>query len=152
MAVCTFFGHRYAHLTDEERSQLTSIIVKLIKDKDVDQFWLGAKGEFDSACRTLLSEIKEDFPNIKICLVLSYIPTNKEDYEWKEKYYDHIFLPDGVEEGPQRFAISRRNWWMALNCDYMICYVRHEYGGAYSAMKVALANKKEVINIAPQHN
>ena len=77
----------------------------------------------------------------------SYIPTNKEDYEWKERYYDHIFLPDGVEDGPQRFAITRRNRWMALNCDYMICYVKNDYGGAYAAMKVALANKKEVINI-----
>ena len=113
MAICTFFGHRYAPLTEAEKEKLTASITDLIVNHDV----------------------------------LSYIPTNKEDYEWKERYYDHIFLPDGVEVGPQRFAITRRNRWMALNTDYMICYIKRDYGGAYVAMKTAMTHKKKVINI-----
>ena len=147
MAVCTFFGHRYAPLTEAEKEKLTASITDLIKNHDVTEFWVGAKGEFDSICSSTVTKLKKEFPNIQLTLVLSYIPTNKEDYEWRERYYDHIFLPDGVEEGPQRFAITRRNRWMALNTDFMICYVNRDYGGAYAAMKTALAHKKEVINI-----
>ena len=147
MAVCTFFGHRFAPLTEAERIKLNSLIVDLIQNHSVTEFWLGAKGEFDSICSSTLSKIKRDYPDIKLCLVLSYLPTNKEDYEWKERFYDHVFLPEEVEVGPQRFAISRRNRWMASNCDYMICYVKNDYGGAYEAMKIALAHKKEVFNI-----
>ena len=147
MAVCTFFGHRYAPLTEAEKEKLTASITDLIVNHDVTEFWVGAKGDFDSLCSSTIQQLKKEFPNIKLALVLSYVPTNKEDYKWKERYYDDIFLPDGVEEGPQRFAITRRNRWMALNTDYMICYVNRDYGGAYAAMKVALAHKKEVINI-----
>ena len=147
MAVCTFFGHRYAPLTEAEKEKLTASITDLIVNHDVTEFWVGAKGDFDSICSSTIQQLKKEFPNIKLTLVLSYVPTNKEDYKWKERYYDDIFLPDGVEEGPQRFAITRRNRWMALNTDYMICYVNRDYGGAYAAMKVALAHKKEVINI-----
>lgn len=147
MAVCTFFGHRYEPLTEAEKEKLTALITDLIVNHDVTEFWVGAKGEFDSICSYTVRQLKEKFPNIKLALVLSYVPTKKEDYEWKERYYDDIFLPDGVEEGPQRFAITKRNRWMALNTDYMICYVNRDYGGSYAAMKVALAHKKEVINI-----
>lgn len=91
MAICTFFGHRYAPLTEAEKEKLTASITDLIENHDVTEFWVGAKGEFDSLCSYTVRQLKEKFPNIKLALVLSYIPTNKEDYEWKERYYDHIF-------------------------------------------------------------
>lgn len=101
MAVCTFFGHRYAPLTEAEKEKLTASITDLVTNHDVTEFWVGAEGEFDSIYSSTVTKLKKEFPNIKLTLVLSYIPTNKEDYEWRECYYDHIFLPDGVEVGPQ---------------------------------------------------
>lgn len=45
-------------------------------------------------------------------------------------------LPEGVEIGPPRFAIDRRNRWMVRQADAVIAYVTRDWGGAarYSAM------------------
>ena len=50
---------------------------------------------------------------------------------------------------PKRFAISKRNLWMAQAADLVICYVEHDWGGAYKACHRAARMKKEVINLAP---
>lgn len=51
--------------------------------------------------------------------------------------YDAMIYLEGLENVPKRFAISRRNQWMAQNCDMSITYVNHNLGGAYQACKTA---------------
>ena len=149
MPVCTFFGHRHIYLTDAEQQKLTFILTELIQIHHVKTFWIGGMGHFDSACQKTLTQLKNDFPDIQICLALAYIPTNQEDYKYKERFYDKIFCPEGIENGPKRFAITRRNRWLVLNSDYVICYINHSYGGAYQAMKTARANGKKIFHLSP---
>ena len=66
MAVCTFFGHRYAPLTEAEKEKLTASITDLIVNHDVTEFWVGAKGDFDSICSSTIQQLKKEFPNIKL--------------------------------------------------------------------------------------
>ena len=146
--ICAFFGHRYASLSKEQKEKLKQIIVDLIQNHDVSRFWVGGKGYFDSLAHTMVKNLKKDFPHIKLELALAYIPTNKEYYEYLEQCYDSVFCPEGIELGPPRFAICRRNKTMVLQADYLIFYVHSNDGGAYQALKIAKRNNKTLFNIA----
>ena len=63
--------------------------------------------------------------------------------------YDSTVYPP-LENVPLRFAILRRNEWMAQNADLVIAYVKYSHGGASKAMNFAIKNGKKVINIAEQ--
>ena len=82
MAICTFFGHRYAPLTEAEKEKLTASITDLIENHDVTEFWVGAKGEFDSLCSYTVRQLKETFQQIKritsgksVIMIISFYQT-----------------------------------------------------------------------------
>ena len=152
MAICTFFGHRFLVFgTGLIREALENTIRNLIVNHQVDTFWCGGKGDFDSFVLETLRKLKqESFPHIQIALVLAYVPTNKEIYQSYLRAYDSVFCPEGIE-GLPRFGIVRRNKWMAKNADYVVCYVRTEQGGAYDSMKYAEKKGKPVFNLGISH-
>lgn len=151
--ICTFFGHRFLiGFTKEHKQKLKELILDLINNHDVDTFWVSNYGEFDDVTRQIVFEIKKTInPNINICLVRSYNFGNtemqKDEKEWLEHIYDHVFTPLETIESPPRFAITRRNKFMAENCDFMICFVRNPLGGAYKAMRRAQNCGKTVFNL-----
>ena len=148
--ICTFFGHRYASLSKEQEEKLKQIVIDLIQNHDVSRFWVGAKGYFDDLASKTIRNLKKDFPHINLELALAYIPTDKEQYEYLEQHYDCVFCPEGIELGPPRFAICRRNKTMVLEADYLIFYVNLNFGGAYQALKIAKRNNKTFFNIAEE--
>lgn len=145
---CVFFGHRWVFLKDDEKKALHDTIIDLINNHGVDEFVFGGYGDFDSLAYRTVTEIKKEYPHIRRTYAQAYFARNQEDMDYLNRAYEFVYLPEGTEEGPLKFSISRRNRKLAKDNDFMICYVNTEYGGAYTAMKVALANKKVVINIA----
>lgn len=144
---CVFFGHRWLAFKVEERNLLKKTIIDLIEKENVEDFVFGGYGDFDSIAFEVVSEIKKDYPKIRRILALAYIPKYQAEMDHLNLIYEHVYLPEGTEVGPQKYAISRRNRTLAKECDFMICYVISNSGGAYSAMKTAKANGKTVINI-----
>lgn len=145
---CVFFGHRWISLSEQEKTLLQNTVIDLITNEGVTDFIFGGYGSFDSIAYQTVSEIKKQYPNIRRIRALAYFPRDKEDTDRLNRLYDFVFLPEGTEIGPQRYAIARRNRTLAKECDFMICYVISNSGGAYTAMKTAKANGKTVINIA----
>ena len=148
--ICTFFGHRYVSLSKEQEEKLKQIIIDLIQNHNVTNFWVGGMGDFDSIASKTIRNLKKDFPHIKLEYALAYIPTNKENYEDLKRHYDSVFCPQGIELGPPRFAICRRNKTMVLETDFLIFYVKTNFGGAYQALKIAKRNNKTFFNIAEE--
>jgi hypothetical protein len=64
----------------------------------------------------------------------------------KNDLYDISVYPP-LEGVPLRFAISKRNEWMARKSDLVIAYVKHNFGGAYKAVEFAKRNGKRIINV-----
>ena len=62
------------------------------------------------------------------------------------EYCDASIYPEGLEDVPKRFAVSRRNMWMARNCDMAITYIEHDWGGAYQAYR-AIGKEKTVFRV-----
>lgn len=138
MTVCTFFGH--SDCDPEIKPKLRETILQLIAE-GVDTFYVGDKGSFDSYVHTILKELQEQYPHIQYRVVLAYLPK-----EQSADYADTM-LPEGVEIGPPRFAIDRRNCWMLAQADTVVCCIDHGWGGAAKYAELAAKKKKRVINL-----
>ena len=121
---CCFFGHR--EVTHNIRPRLTEIIEKLIVDEGVTDFYVGHQGQFDNMVYSVLKELKAKYPKIRYTVVLAYMP----DEYIKDVYGNDTLFPDGLENTPKKFAISKRNDWMIQQSGFAVCYVHKITGGA----------------------
>lgn len=144
MPCCVFFGHKDADSSISPR--LREAITKLMLEQGVTDFLVGNNGKFDYIVYKTLKDIKQEYPDITYSVVLAYLPGEKTEYE---NYYaeEETLLPDGIEVGPARFAIDRRNKWMVEQADYVITHVTHSWGGAAKFKELSEKKGKTVINI-----
>ena len=136
-----FFGNR--DVTHDIRSKLQFIIEQLITEKQINSFYVGHQGQFDSMVYSVLKELKVKYPQIRYTVVLAYMP----DEHTKEVYGENTLYPDGLETVPRRFAISKRNDWMIQQSDYAVCYVHKITGGAAKFREKAERKGLRIINI-----
>lgn len=137
----TFCGHSKIYSEVEEvKAWLLSTIKKLIIKEEDSLFYLGGYGDFDYLAVSVLNIIKQEFPHIRIILVIPYL--NKK---YDNNLYDYTLYPP-LEFVPQRFAILKRNEFMVNEADIIITYVKHSWGGAYKTLEYAKRKKKKCIN------
>ena len=139
--ICCFFGHR--EVTHNIRSKLTAIIEKLITVDDVTEFYVGHQGQFDSMVYSILKELREKYPQIRYTVVLAYMP----DEHIKDVYGEDTLFPDGLENVPKKFAISKRNDWMIQQSGFAVCYVHKITGGAAKFREKAEKRKLRIIDV-----
>lgn len=140
MPICTFFGHRDCFGLDA--AVLRSAIEDLI-NQGVDTFYVGNQGRFDACVRGVLRQLQAEYPQIHYAVVLAYMPGKSTEYDDNS---DTMF-PEGLEDGPPKFAIDRRNRWLVRESDYVICCVHYSWGGAYKFAQLAKKRGKKVINL-----
>ncbi len=143
MLTCTFFGHKDTPNGIEPK--LRSVLIDLIENKNVCNFYVGNHGNFDRIVKHILIDLSEIYP-IRYAVVLAYFPGKK--YSPKEESPKDTILPDGIESAPRKFSINYRNKWMIEQADYVITYVKHTMGGAGKFKKLAESKNRMVINIA----
>jgi len=142
MKVCTFFGHRDSYGVDID--QLKALIRTAICDYGCTQFWCGGYGAFDSIAAQTVRSMKEEYPHIRLVRIYAYLPSGADGLD---AYYDETILPEGQELAPKRYAISRRNEWIADHCDAAIACISLPSGGAFRAVKRIMRQKKPVWNL-----
>ena len=133
----TFCGHREVYQPDLVRRWLISEVDAAIQD-GAQIFLLGGYGAFDAMAAGVLREAKKEHPNIESILVLAYLNQKVDVSE-----YDGTTYPP-LERVPRRFAIAKRNQWCVTQCDRLIAYVTHDWGGAASTLAYAKRNRKEI--------
>lgn len=143
--VCAFFGH--SELFQDISTQLEDAIIGAI-DQGYDIFWCGGYGTFDRNAAAIAHNLQKRYPHIQTVLILAYLPEQP-----LPELYNYSIFPEGIEIGPPRFAISRRNQWIVKHCDSAICYVNHSYGGAYTAFQSLKHQNKVLTNLGsfPSH-
>ena len=141
MSACTFFGHR--ECPDSIKAQLRAALIDLVTNHDMDTFYVGNQGRFDAIVRSVLRELKEEYPQINYAVVLAYMPGKHTEYD----YYSDTMLPEGIEAVQPRYAISWRNNWMLQQSDYVVTYITHTWGGAYQFYRRSVRANKVVINL-----
>ncbi len=149
--ICSFFGHRTIN-QDFDRKKLLDLLVDLIQNKNVNDFYFGGFGDFDKLCYDTISKLKTYFPSIKRIYCVEnekYLLSQKRiKYLPKEEYEDYVSLPLSFYGWYKR--IYFRNCAMIDNSDFIIFYAqKRENSGAYKAFLYAKKNKKICYNIYP---
>lgn len=134
MAVA-FFGHRDAPdiLIPKIRAEAEALILAGERE-----FYVGHNGHFDTMALHVMKELIYDHPDVCCHVVLAYLRDGLTDWP------DTIF-PEGLELVPPRFAIQKRNRWIVQRCDVFIGYTIVEFGGAYTMLRLAKRQGKQVI-------
>lgn len=141
MSTCTFFGHR--ECPESVKPKLKEVLVDLITNHDVRRFYVGNQGQFDAYVRSVLRELKTEYPQIDYTVVLAYMPSKKDEHT----DLSDTLLPEEIASTPPRYAIDRRNKWMLKHSDYVVTYITHPSGGAAKYAEMAKAQRKTVINL-----
>lgn len=141
---CALFGHREP--PDAIQALLEKEVRKMIERESCTEFLVGHQGRFDAMAYSLLRRIQPEYPTMCFSVVLACMPGEKREEDGID-YADTIY-PEGLEIVPRRFAVLHRNRWMVENSDVIICYVNHDWGGAYQAVAYAEKKKLQIINLA----
>lgn len=144
MHICTFFGH--SNTPQNIRNILKETVERLITEKDIDMFYIGNQGNFDSLAKNVLDELSEKYAHIRYNIVLAYRPTNTESEQAFD--FSHTIYPEEVAASHPRYAILKRNRWMIEHSDYVISYITHDFGGAAKAIDLCRKKNKKIINVA----
>ena len=139
---CTFFGHR--NCPCEMQKPLHEMIVHLIERENADLFYVGNHGDFDALVRHELIRLRVRYPQIRIFVILAYMPRHKAEYRDEEI---PTLLPEGIERVPKRYAICFRNQWMLERADCVITYVRYDSNGAGKYAQLAEKQGKQVLRL-----
>lgn len=146
----TLFGHRDLSEHQKVEERLYPILKNLIQTKPYVEIYIGRNGEFDIFVASVVKRVQNDLGNHNSCMTL-VLPYSDKDIEYYYQYYDSVIIPECVEGTHPKGAITKRNRWMAEECDLFICYVTHENGGAYTALKYANKLGKDIINLGADY-
>ena len=72
MSKCTFFGHR--DCSESVMPALEKVLIDLIENEEVADFYVGNQGAFDRIVRTVLKKLSLCYPHIRYTVVLAYMP------------------------------------------------------------------------------
>ncbi len=140
MVAATFFRNR--DTPKETEPILRRTWIDLIENKNVNVFYVGNNGNFDTMVRRQLEDLSHIYP-ITYSVVLAYLPTEKNKYD----NLTNTIYPEGLETVPKRFAISYRNKWMIQQAAIVVTYVIHNFGGAAQFKEMAKKKNKVVIDL-----
>lgn len=146
---CSCFGHSKIEITKEFEENLKSTFERLITKENVKYFYFGGFGMFDDLCHTIITELKNKYPDIYRIFCLSdprHQRLNKRPKWIKDEDYEAIVYLD-LSFDYWYTRIYFRNCEMINKSDFVVFYVNHsQRSGAYKAMQYAIKKKKNIIN------
>lgn len=150
---CCFTGHREIPMEQYENiiKQLKLQIITLIH-QDVIYFLTGGALGFDTLAAQTILELKKDYPQIKLILILpcknqtlGWSLSNVEKYEKIKKACDKYFY---ISDVYTRNCMYERNRYLVDCSNYCICYLTKPSGGTAYTVRYAKKNGLTVINLA----
>lgn len=143
MKVACFSGHRnLPQDCTELQANLEKAIIGLIHS-GVVFFGNGGAVGFDALAATTVLWLKEDYPHIRLVMVLP-CPPEQQSLRWndeqKKRYYEILGQADKVRILSPQYTNScmyDRNRHMVDNSAYLICYLREKRGGTFYTVNYA---------------
>lgn len=148
---CCFTGHRKIPLDQLESvtQRLRDAVIASIKD---GYLYFGAGGAlgFDTLAAQTVLDLKKDYPQIKLILVL---PCKTQTRGWKqediEEYNRIMKAADKVVYTSQDYyngCMQKRNRHLVNYSSLCICYLNKSAGGTAYTVECAKKNKLTIIN------
>ena len=150
--VCSCFGHLEVDISDRLKARVSEEIDKAIAD-GVRVFLFGGRSDFDDLVYDLVSEKKENNPQLEIKRVFCFpldAHMRKPPRWFKRKEFEEYICPCKDFEWWYT-AIYYRNCTMIDSCDLVLFYAEErENSGAYKTYKYAVKSKKKIVNFADE--
>lgn len=143
---CAFFGHR--EVNSDIVKSLEAAVRSAVTIYGITEFWCGSQGAFDLYAAAAVHCVKQDFPYVKLILYPAYPRPQKLI---PLEYIDSSIYLEKLKNVFPKYAISKRNQWLAQNCDMVIAYVNQNNGGAYKAYACAEQHGKLIWNLGSLH-
>ena len=149
---CCFTGHREI----KESIQKVVEVLKIELDKLIENgyCYFGAGGAlgFDTIAAQTVLHLREQYPHIKLILVLPCIDQTKSwSYEDREVYEDIKQKADKVvytSKDYSRGCMHKRNRHLVDSSSVCICYLNENKGGTFYTVNYANTKQLKIINIA----
>lgn len=135
-----FIGHGECY--GVRREDVSTAARELI-EKGVKDFLCGGMGDFDWIAAGVVYELKAEYPDISVNLVIPYWTFNIRNKE----LFNAIIYPEGFEKYHFKAAILQRNRYMVKESAHAICYVTHSWGGAAKTFEYAKKQGLYLINL-----
>ena len=123
----------------------------LIQAHEFVEFLVGRDGEFDQIVSSAIKRVKRRCGDEKCALTL-VLPYMRAEYSNNadsfEEYYDSVEVCEESAAAHPKGAIQIRNRYMVDRSDLVVCYIDHNYGGAYKTIQYARKQEKQIINIS----
>lgn len=141
--VACFSGHRkLPENCSKLRANLEKVIIELI-ERGVVFFGNGGAVGFDALAATTVLKLKEEYPHIRLVMVLP-CPPEEQSLKWneeqKKRYYELLDQADKVRVLSPRYTsgcMLDRNRHLVDCSAYLICYLRERHGGTFYTVRYA---------------
>ena len=149
-----FIGHRNVFdktLKDRLKTEIQNLI-----NSGYNIFTMGTHGEFDSLCLECCRELRKEYPNIQIEVVITSLHTIEHKIENDTlgridytPYEDVKTVMYDIEDIHFKKRITESNKQMIDNSDFLICYVKtNAYSsGAKTAYNYAKKKGLQIVNL-----
>ena len=137
---CCFIGH--VDVPFSIRGKLKEKLTDLISAGVLD-YYVGNNGNFDWLVQDVLTDMINEGQPINLYVVLSY-PDERSIRA------DQIYTvyPEGLDNTPLRFAISKRNDLLIKNSQILVAYVKHRFSNSHRWIDKAEKKGLKIINLA----
>jgi uncharacterized phage-like protein YoqJ len=136
----------------EIKENLERAIITLI-EQGVVFFGNGGAVGFDALTATTVLRLKEDYPHIKLVMVLP-CPPKQQALKWngeqKKRYYEILKQADKVRVLSPKYTngcMLERNRHLVDNSAYLICYLRENSGGTFYTVNYAEKQGLKILRI-----
>ncbi len=154
MKTCCVIGHRDFCGNEEIKLKLKNKIIDLIEKDGVANFLFGSKSNFNKFCYDIVTELINNYANIKRVFVRAEYPIVSDNYinYLKGFYEDSYFYSEKLMTN--KFSHIRRNQFMIDKSDICIFYYNEEYkpktntkSGTLLAYEYATKKGKRIFNV-----
>lgn len=146
--IVTFCGHDHFPKLEKHEERILAFLEEKVGKQPADMY-LGGYGGFDQFAYECCKKYQKTHPNISLVFVTPYLMSDYQHnhLRFQKTMYDSVLYPE-IENKPKRYAILYRNKYMVEKADYVIAYVSHNWGGAYSTYQYAKRKGKNIFNLA----
>ena len=152
MKTCCFTGHRIIKITPELVQRLRDTIVDMI-GRGVTDFYNGSAIGFDMLCAETVIELKAEYSDIKLHLLLP-CPPEEQGKGWNRaqiaRYNKILQAANSVTVLSEHYTddcMKQRNKRLVELADCCICYCNNPRSGTGQTVRMAREKEIDVLNL-----
>ncbi len=141
MTVCTLFGDR--DTPDSMWENIRTAVSLMIRDFNVDFFYIGHEGNFDEMAETILFNLCSEYPHVGYNVALCV--TSDTHFSPSEIYEKNLCPVFRYNDSSKEVILKKINRWMVDEADYVIIHTKHPDSEVSELRKYARRKNKAII-------